>query len=76
MDGYEKFMGEYVEFMKKYQDSGNAASMLADYGKMMSSYAEWTAKYEEIDSDSLSDADLAYYLEVQGRVLQMLSEVQ
>ena len=31
MDSYEKFMNEYVAFMKKYQNSGNAASMLADY---------------------------------------------
>ena len=75
MDGYENFMNDYVEFMKKYQDSDDTASMLADYGKMMSNYAEWTAKFDDIDSGSLSAEDTAYYLEVQGRVLQKLSEI-
>lgn len=75
MDGYEQFMNEYVEFMKKYKSSDNAAAMLADYSKMMASYAEWTAKYEAIDNDSLTAADSAYYLEVQARVLQKLSEI-
>lgn len=30
MDGYEQFMNSYVEFMKKYEDSDDTTSMLAD----------------------------------------------
>lgn len=76
MDGYEQFMNSYVEFMKKYESSDDTASMLADYGSMMQQYSEWSQKFDSVDESSLSAEDQAYYLEVQGRVLQKLSEVQ
>lgn len=76
MDGYEQFMNSYVEFMKKYEDSDDTTSMLADYGSMMQQYSDWSQKFDDIDESSLSAEDQAYYLEVQGRVLQKLSEVQ
>lgn len=76
MDGYEQFMNSYVEFMKKYEDSDDTASMLADYGSMMQQYSDWSQKFDSVDESSLSAEDQAYYLEVQGRVLQKLSEVQ
>lgn len=75
MDSYEKFMNEYVAFMKKYQNSGNAASMLADYVKFTERYADFVKKVENIDEGSLSAADLAYYSEVMARVTKKLSEV-
>lgn len=75
MDSYEKFMNEYVAFMKKYQNSGNAASMLADYVKFTERYADFVKKVENIDEDSLSAADVAYYSEVMARVTKKLSEV-
>lgn len=76
MDGYEQFMNSYVEFMKKYKSSDDTASMLADYGSMMKQYSEWSQKFDSVDKSSLSAEDQAYYLEVQGRVLQKLSEIQ
>lgn len=76
MDGYEQFMNSYVEFMKKYESSDDTASMLADYGSMMQQYSDWSQKFDSVDENSLSAEDQAYYLEVQGRVLQKLSEVQ
>ena len=76
MDGYEQFMNSYVEFMKKYENSDDTASMLADYGSMMQQYSDWSQKFDSVDDSSLSAEDQAYYLEVQGRVLQKLSEVQ
>ena len=66
----------YVEFMKKYESSDDTASMLADYGSMMQQYSDWSQKFDSVDESSLSAEDQAYYLEVQGRVLQKLSEVQ
>jgi len=76
MDGYEQFMNSYVEFMKKYENSDDTASMLADHGSMMQQYSDWSQKFDSVDESSLSAEDQAYYLEVQGRVLQKLSEVQ
>lgn len=76
MDGYEQFMNSYVEFMKKYEDSDDTTSMLADYGSMMQQYSDWSKKFDDVDESSLSAEDQAYYLEVQGRVTQKLSEIQ
>lgn len=75
MDGYEEFMNQYVDFMVKYQDGGSTAAMLADYGKMVAKEAEWLNTIDTIDEDSLSDADLAYYLEVTGRVTEKLASI-
>lgn len=76
MDGYEQFMNSYVEFLKKYEDSDDTTSMLADYGSMMQQYSDWSKKFDDVDESSLSADDQAYYLEVQGRVAQKLSEIQ
>ena len=76
MDGYEQFMNSYVEFMQKYEDSDDTTSMLADYGSMMQQYSDWSKKFDDVGESSLSADDQAYYLEVQGRVAQKLSEIQ
>ena len=76
VDEYEAFMNQYVDFMTTYQNSDNTAAMLIDYTKMMKQYSEWTDKMNNLDSSTLSAEDSAYWLEVQGRVLQRLAEVQ
>lgn len=76
MDGYEQFMNSYVEFMKKHEDSDGTTSMLADYGSMMQQYSDWSKKFDDVDESSLPADGQAYYLEVQGRVAQKLSEIQ
>lgn len=75
MDSYEQFFDQYVEFMKKYKDSGNSVSMLADYTKMLQQYTDTMNKLNAIDQNSLSAADEAYYLEVMGRITQKLASV-
>lgn len=75
LDAYEAFMNEYCDFMEKYAADGHPVSMLADYGTMMTKYADAMAKFDAIDESSLSAEDDAYYLEVQGRVLQRLAAV-
>lgn len=75
MDEYEAFMNDYVDFMKKYENSDDTASMMVDYGKMMAQYAEFTEKIDNIDEDELSDADYAYYMKVTGRVTEKMAEL-
>ena len=67
MDDYEAFFDEYVEFMKE-------PDMLA-YASMMTRYAAATAGLEGIDEDELSNGDLAYYIDVTGRIDQNLLTV-
>ncbi len=77
LDSYEAFMNEYVEFMQKYQDSdaGSAASMLMDYYSFFARYAEFEEKIDAFEESDLTNAELAYYIEVTSRVSQKLLSI-
>ena len=77
MDSYEEFMNQYCDFMEKYEnaDAADQAEMLADYNSMLQQEADWAQKLDEVDENTLSAADYAYYLEVTGRVEQRLLEI-
>jgi len=70
MDSYEAMVDKYTEFMKNY-NSMDAGQMMK-YLSILSEYTEFASKIEALDENSMSDADLAYYLEVTGRVSQKL----
>ena len=80
MDSYEAFMDQYCDFMVKYVNatsSGDSATLLAmtaDYASLVQQELDWASKIDGIDENTLSPADDAYYLEVQGRVLKKLGE--
>ena len=69
-------MNEYVDFMKKYSESDDTIGMLSEYSDMMEEYTTYVEKIDEIDEDELSEADLAYYLEVTTRVYEKLLTVE
>lgn len=75
MDSYEAFFDEYIEFMKKYKDDPTNLDYLTDYADYLAKYTDYMKKLNDIDEDSLSDADLAYYLEVNQRITKKLLEV-
>lgn len=75
MDSYEKFMGEYVDFMKKYQANPTDMSLIADYSKIMNQYNQFVKDFSAWGDKDLSAAEVAYYTKVQGRVSQKLLEV-
>lgn len=75
MDSYEKFFDEYCTFMKKYKESNDASSMLADYTKYMAQYADTMAKLDAIDEKELSTEEAVYYAEVSARITSKLAEV-
>lgn len=75
MDSYEKFFDEYVAIMKKYKSNPGDTSILADYTKYMGKYAQMMSDFEKWESEDMNDAELAYYLEVQGRITKKLLEV-
>ena len=75
MDSYEKFFDEYVAIMKKYANNPGDTSILADYSKYMGKYAQMMSDFEKWESEDMNDAELAYYLEVQGRITKKLLEV-
>ena len=75
MDRYEDFFDEYIAFMKKYQNSSDAMEMLDDYMNYLDKYMETMEALNDIDEDSLSDADAAYYVEVMARISKKLMKV-
>ena len=76
LDSYEKFIDEYVAFMKTYNsDPANALSMLAEYSRIMGTYADFTEKLAQYDENEMSAADAAYYLEVTTRCTQKMLEI-
>lgn len=77
MDSYETTINNYCDFMEKYNNAGpeDTAAMLADYISYLQQYTETIDALNSIDEDSLSAADLAYYIEVNGRISQRLLEV-
>ena len=74
MDSYEEFVNKYCDFMVKYTDADavDQASMLADYADLMQQEADWAQRMSAVDESTLSDADDAYYIEVQARVSKRL----
>lgn len=75
MDSYETFIDEHCAFMKRYNESSDPASMVADYSSMMARYAELSAKIDDIADDDLTPDELAYYTEVMTRTNQKMAEL-
>ena len=77
LDSYEACMNEYVEFMQKYMkaDPNEMMKMMGDYYSILARYTEFTEKLERLDESQLTNAELAYYIEVTGRVSRKLLSV-
>ena len=77
LDAYEACMDEYVEFMQKYlnADPTSMVSMMGDYYSILARYTEFAEKIDAFDESELTNAELAYYLEVTNRVSQKLLRV-
>ena len=77
MDGYEEFFDEYCEFMTKYAeaDSTSQISMLGDYTELLTKYTETMEEMDNMDTDSMNDAELKYYIEVTTRIQEKLMKV-
>lgn len=73
MDSYESAMKEYSSFMKKYTSSSNPVSMMTDYNRIMEKYTSANNEFNKIKKESLNSAELAYYLEVQSRVVKNMN---
>lgn len=74
LDGYEKFMNEYCDFMKKYTTSDDITSMTMDYAKLLKEEIEWAEKIDKLENEEMNAAEAKYYAEVTLRVSQKLIE--
>lgn len=74
LDSYEAYVDEYIAFMQRYKaaSTNDMAAMLGDYSDMMTRYADFAEKIDALGEQELTNAELAYYLEVTNRVSQKL----
>jgi hypothetical protein len=77
LDAYEACMDEYADFMQKYMsaDPTSMLSMMGEYYSILARYTEFAEKIDAFDERELTNAELAYYLEVTNRVSQKLLRV-
>ena len=75
MDSYEAFFDEYIAFMKKYEANPGDLELLGEYADYISKYSDYLAKLSAVEQDDLSDADLAYYTEVNARILKKMEGI-
>lgn len=74
MDEYEIFFDEYIAFMEEYNASDDPTIYMDDYADFMSQYTKTMEAFTNIDTDSLTDEELAYYTEVTARIYGKLAE--
>lgn len=75
MDSYEAFYNDYCDILNQYSENPSDMQLLADYADMMEKAAEMTEKFEAWEEDDLNNAELAYYLDVNNRIMKKLLEV-
>ncbi|MBQ1826933.1 MAG: hypothetical protein II126_03080 [Erysipelotrichaceae bacterium] len=76
IDAYEKFIDEYIAFMKKYEKSDNTLSMMKDYLSYVKKLSEYEEKMSGLQED-LNDAETKYFIEVMNRCnLKMLESLE
>ena len=71
MDEYEAFFDDYVEFMQMYKESNDVA-MMGKYAEMMNQAVVSMQALENMDTESMTVAEQAYYIEVMARIEKKL----
>ena len=75
MDDYEAWFDHYCEVMKKYQEDPSDMELLTEMTSLLSEETEMLDQMENMDESEMTNAELAYYLEVTARIEKKLLEV-
>ena len=75
LDSYEAFFDKYIAFMTSYNAGGGSVNKLSEYTEFMTQYADTMQKMGNLQSEDLTDEELAYYLEVTTRISTKLLSV-
>ncbi len=69
---YEKWVDDYVSFMKRYNANPSDLSLLSEYSKMLADMAEWTEKADKIE---LELEDTSESLEFSAELLRIAAKL-
>ena len=72
LNEYETFVDEYIAFMDRYQESGNAVSLLNEYLEWVQELNDFTEKANEYEVSLDNEEDVRYYIEVNSRISEKL----
>ena len=75
MDDYEAWFDHYCEVMKKYKENPSDLELISEMTELLSEEAEMLDQMDKMDQSEMSNAELAYYLEVTARIQRKLAEV-
>lgn len=76
MDEYERFIDGYIAFMKEYKsDPKNTVLMIMDYKEYGDKYREYERIVDELSGTEMAQEDKLYYIEVNARVREKLSQI-
>ena len=75
LDSYEAFFDKYIAFMTSYNAGGGSVNKLSEYTEFMTQYADTMQKMGDLQSEDLTDEEMAYYLEVTTRISTKLLSV-
>lgn len=71
---YEKWVDNYIAFMKKYNDNPTDFSLLADYSKMLTEMADWAERADELELEIVDTAEALEYSAELMRIAAKLAE--
>lgn len=75
MDDYEAWFDHYCEVMKKYKENPSDLELISEMTELLSEETEMLDQMDKMDQSEMSNAELAYYLEVTARIQRKLAEV-
>ena len=75
MDNYEAWFDHYCEVMKAYKENPSDINLLTEMTSLLSEEVTMLDQLEKMDQSEMNAAELAYYIEVTGRIQQKLIAV-
>lgn len=75
MDNYEAWFDHYCEVMKAYKENPSDLNLLTEMTSLLSEEVTMLDQLEKMDQSEMNAAELAYYIEVTGRIQQKLIAV-
>ena len=75
MDSYEAFYDEYCAAMQQMSEDPGNLEVLASYTEMLGKMEDMSEAFDAWESEDLNDEEMAYYLDVNNRVLKKMLAV-
>ena len=76
IEGYEKFMDDYIGILKKYSNDPTDMTILSEYTTTIAKVGEWSEKAVSIDECFKDEKFVKKYTDIQMKIANALTELQ